>query len=273
MAIITISRQLAALGDETAHELAKMMDYRFVDKSTLEQRITSYGFVSSKLEKYDERKPSFWASLSQDRDDYLHYLKSALLAEAEGGNCVFVGRGAQIVFMGLPGTVSILLVAPMEIRMERVKSYFRCDEKRARQIIDQSDRDRQGFHHFFFNYNWTAAENYHATFNMGNLHPATAAEMIKELKVLIVTPEQEQKTQLLIKDMVIAQKVVQHILYDQKIAVHFLEALALDNAVTLRGVANSQAVVEAAISAAREVPSVRSVQSEIQVVQEYSVMP
>jgi osmotically-inducible protein OsmY len=108
---------------------------------------------------------------------------------------------------------------------------------------------------------------------MGNLHPATAAEMIKELKVLIVTPEQEQKTQLLIKDMVMAQKVVQHILYDQKIAVHFLEALALDNAVTLRGVANSQAVVEAAISAAREVPLVRSVQSEIQVVQEYSVMP
>jgi len=102
MAIITISRQLAALGDETAHELAKMMDYHFVDKSALEQRITSYGFVSSKLEKYDERKPSFWASLSQDRDDYLHYLKTALLAEAEGGNCVFVGRGAQIVSRDSP---------------------------------------------------------------------------------------------------------------------------------------------------------------------------
>jgi len=51
---------------------------------------------------------------------------------------------------------------------------------------------------------------------MGNLHPATAAEMIKELKNLIVTPELEQKNQLQIKDMVMAQKVVQHILYDQK---------------------------------------------------------
>jgi len=40
--------------------------------------------------------------------------------------------------------------------------------------------------------------------------------MIKELKNLIVTPELEQKNQLQIKDMVMAQKVVQHILYDQK---------------------------------------------------------
>jgi len=67
MAIITISRELAALGDETAQELAKVLDYRFVGKHILEERIKSYGINDEKLKKYDERKPSFFASLSRDR--------------------------------------------------------------------------------------------------------------------------------------------------------------------------------------------------------------
>ena len=54
MAIITVSRELAALGDETAQELAKLLGYRFVDKKTLQERIKSYGVEGQKLKKYDE---------------------------------------------------------------------------------------------------------------------------------------------------------------------------------------------------------------------------
>lgn len=273
MAIITISREIAALGDETAHELAKLLDYRFVDKAALEQRLAAFGFSERKLEKYDERKPSFWASLSQDRDDYLHCLRSAMYAEASQSNCVFIGRGAMAVFKDVPAAVSVRLVAPMPIRVERVKSYFRCDDKRARQIIEQSDHDRAGFHRYFFDSDWTSPDNYHLTINTGVIHPATAAELIKELRDLVITSEAEAKSRIKLRDLLLAQTVVSKILYDKKIPVHFLEAKAEDGAVILHGVANSQASVEAAVAAAREVEGVRSVVGEIQVVQEYSVMP
>jgi hypothetical protein len=55
--------------------------------------------------------------------------------------------------------------------------------------------------------------------------------------------------------------------------VHFLEAAVSGGAVTLYGVANSQSLVEAAVSAAREQPGVDALSSEIQVVQEFTVMP
>ena len=108
MAIITISRQLASLGDETAAELAKLLNYRLVDKHILEERIKSYGVTEHKLEKYDERKPSFWASLSQDKDDYLHYLKTAILIEAGQGSAVIIGRGANVIFKNVPRIVGFL---------------------------------------------------------------------------------------------------------------------------------------------------------------------
>ncbi|MDR1949048.1 MAG: cytidylate kinase-like family protein [Spirochaetaceae bacterium] len=273
MAIITISRELAALGDETAQELAKLLDYRFVDKRSLEETIKSYGVSDRKLEKYDERKPSFIASLSQDRDDYIHYLKTAMLSETEKGSCVFIGRGASAVFKSIPGVLSVFLVAPFDIRCERVKSYFHCDDRRARQIIERSDHDREGYHHYFFDIKWKDPANYHLTVNTGYLHPATCAELIRSFRDRLVTEEMEMKGELRRKEMILGQRVVHHILYEKEIPVHFLEAAVTDKTVILYGVANSQALIEAAVAAARMAASGYELRSEIQVVQEYSVIP
>ncbi|MDR2247889.1 MAG: cytidylate kinase-like family protein [Treponema sp.] len=273
MAIITISRELAAMGDETALELSKILGYRFVDKHTLEERIKSYGVEGRKFEKYDERKPSFWASLSQDRDDYLHYLKTAMLAEAGKGGCVFIGRRASAVFQSLPGVLSVFLVAPVPIRCERVKSYFHCDEKRARQIIEQSDRDRIGFHRYFFDAEWKEPSNYHLTLNTGALHPSLAAEIIKFHRDRVITGEMEEQNTARLEELILGQHVVHHIAYEKQITIHFLEAQVAGKTVTLYGVANSQSLVEAASAAAAEAAPANSIRSEIQVVQEYSVVP
>jgi cytidylate kinase len=273
VAIITISRELAALGDETAQELAKLLGYRFVDKRVLEERIKSYGLEGQKLKKYDERKPGFLASLSQDRDDYLHYLKTAIFAEAEQGSCVFIGRGVNVVFHGLPGVISIFLVAPPDIRVERVKSYFHCDEKRARQIMERSDQDRAGFHRYFFDIDWKDPANYHLSLNTAIFHPAACAEIVKRLKDQIFTPEAEAKNAASLKDLILEQQVKHHIIYEREIPIHFLETAVSGGVVTLYGVANSQALIEAAAAAAREAAGSAQVQSEIQIVREFSVVP
>jgi cytidylate kinase len=273
MAIITVSRELAAMGDETSRELAKFPGYRFVDKHTLEERILSYGIESGKLKKYDERKPSFFASLSRDRDDYLHYLKTAMFTEALEGSCVFIGRGAGAVFNNMPGRISVFLVAPPEIRIERVRSYFRCDDRRARQIIGQSDQDRAGFHSYFFDINWKDPANYHLSLNTGNFPPSACAEIISRFKDQIITPEEEVQNTARLKELILEQQINHHIVHDKAIPVHFLEISVSGDSVTLYGVANSQALVDTALNAAREAAGPATVRSEIQIVREYSVMP
>jgi cytidylate kinase len=272
MAIITISRELAALGDETAHELAKQLNYRFIDKQTLEERIKSWGLVGPALEKYDERKPSFWASLSQDRDDYVHYLKTAIYTEAAEGSCIFIGRGAGVVLGDVPGVVSLFLVAPQNIRVERVKSYFQCDEKRARQIIDQSDHDRSGFHRYFFDVEWKDPGNYHLSLNTGHLHPAACADIVKIFIGYNINGDVEVQGLRRIEELTLAQRVKHYIIYEKEIPVHFLEAAVSDDTITLYGVASSQSLIETALSAAREAAGSARVQSEIQVIQEYNMM-
>jgi len=277
MAIIAISRELAALGDETGRELAKILGYHFVDKHTLEKRIKSYGIEGREFQKYDERKPSFFASLSQSRDDYLHYLKTAIFAEAGQGGCVFIGRGAGMVFKDMPGLISIFLASPPGIRIERVKSYFHCDERRARQIIERSDQDRIGFHRYFFDIDWRDPANYHLSLNTGIFRPADCAEIINQFKGLFFTPESEIQSAARLKELILEQKIKHCIMYEREIPVHFLEVSVSGSIITLYGVANSQALVDAALDAANgvigESAGKAAIQSEIQVVREYSVMP
>jgi osmotically-inducible protein OsmY len=73
--------------------------------------------------------------------------------------------------------------------------------------------------------------------------------------------------------MSLAQSIIHHVLYEKGLQVHFLEASVSENNAVLFGVASSAALVDAAMQAAKETPSIEKVHSEIQVVHEYSVMP
>jgi cytidylate kinase len=276
MAIITISRELAALGDETAQELSSRLDYRFIDRHALEERIKSYGVDAQVLERYDERKPGFIAGLSQDRDDYLHFLKLAMFEEAvaaDGKGCVFIGRGAYAIWAGIPGVVPVFLVTDMDIRIERVRSYFRCSEKKARSIIERSDRDRIGFHKYFFESEWKDPCNYRISLNTGHLHPSMCARIIEQLCASTTPAEVEAELSRKLDAVFLAQRVVHHVLYEKEVRVHFLDVVAgNDGAVTLFGVTNSKAVIDQTAAAAQEVSGVKKVIQSIQIVEEYNIV-
>jgi hypothetical protein len=110
------------------------------------------------------------------------------------------------------------------------------------------------------------------------------AEIIRYLRDRTITEQAEAQNALRIQELTLGQRIKHHILYDKEIPVHFLEATVQDRQVTLYGVANSSVLVEAALSAAREAVSAAKipggpgsenmqVRSDIQVVQEYTVMP
>jgi hypothetical protein len=275
MAIITISRELAALGDETAQELSRRLGYRFIGRSALEERIKSYGIGPQVLAKYDERKPGFFAGLLQDRDDYLHVLKLAMLEEAVaagGTGCVFIGRGAYAILADIPGVVPVFLVSNVDIRIERVRSYFHCDEKKARSIIDQSDRDRIGFHKYFFESEWKEPSNYRVSLNTGRLPPPVCAQIIEQLCASTAADVETELAQRL-AGALLAQQVVHRVLYERDVRVHFLDVtVGNDGEVTLFGVTNSNAVIDKAVLAAQEVPGVKKVVQAIQIVEEYNII-
>ncbi len=273
MAIITISRQVAALGDEIATAVAQRMNYAFVGRQAIEQKIIDLGFPAEKLKKYDERKPGFFASLTKDRDEYLDYLQTAVLEAAAQQNCILIGRGAFIILEDIPNVLSLRFVARDSVRCQRLMAEFSWDEKQAMQRIAESDTNRLGFHKSFFNLSNEDPSHFHLVMNTGLLDVESASETIVSLCGQVITQEKEAAGRKRLDDLVRAQHLVNALVFEHKIHISFLKAVIIDDRVILQGVADSMAAVERAIAVASSLMEGCVVESAISVVQDFKAYP
>lgn len=273
MAIITISRQVAALGDEVAASIAKELGYTFVTRKNIEERIVELGFPKEKLSKYDERKPGFFASLAKGRDEYLNYLQYAVIEAASKGNCVLIGRGAFVILEELPNLVSFRLVAKDSVRIERLMKEFNWNEKQARQRIDESRENRNGFHMDFFNIEHEDPQNYMLTLNSGIL---TEEEITKTIigYAKKISPEKDEEGTKTAGFMLKAQDLTNRLLYEHKLNINFLRAVTSrdGNEITLQGVAESQTIVEKAIELSSKILPGCAVKSAINITQNFKTL-
>ncbi len=276
MAVITIARELGSLAEDIARELSAITGYRNINKEALEARFSSmppYGLTDEKRQKFDEKKPGFWASLSQDRDTYLHFLKTAVLEEAAEGPCILVGRGAGVILKGLPNLMNLRLTSPLSVRIERIKVAFSCNEKTALELLERSDHDRRGFHKYFFSVNWEDAREYDLTLNTGAMSARKGASILSAMVKEYISPDREAACAERLADLLLAQTVLTEITYRRKVPIHFLEASSSKGRIVLHGVSNTQSAIDTAMSAARSIGGVTEVESAIQIVQEFSVVP
>lgn len=270
MAIITISRQVAALGDEVASAAAKELGYTFVTRKQIEQRIVELGFPKEKLEKYDERKPGFFASLAKGRDEYLNYLQYAVLEAASKGNCILIGRGAFVILEDIPNLIPLRLIAKNSVRLERLKKEFNWNDKQAQQRINESAENRRGFHRDFFNTDHENPEHYILTLNSGMLSEDEIVKIIVGFSKLC-TEEQEKEGAKKIKNRLMGQELTNKLLYEHKLNINFLHAETSDSGdeITLQGVTDSQAVIEKAIEISAKILPSCSIKSDISLTQDF----
>lgn len=269
MAIITISRQVAALGDEIASALAKQLGYTFVERKQMEARIVELGFPKEKLLRYDEKKPGFFASLVKDRDEYLNYLQYAVLEAASQGNCILIGRGAFKILEDCKHLVSLRFVCPNAIRLERLKAEKSWTERQAQARIDESDANRRGFHKSFFNLENEDASHFLLTLNTGALSLPEAVTIIETVVKQYITPQKESEGKATVARLLKGQRLINQLLFDYKLNINFLHAVVEDSVITLQGVADSQSIVERAVQTAANLLPSSEIRSAISVVQNY----
>jgi cytidylate kinase len=178
MAIVTISRQLGSLGTEIAQGVAEKLRYEYVDKNKVTEALAPYGLFAPDVEKFDEKKPTFWDSLEIQKKKFLHALEAVIYDFARKGNVVIVGRGGQVLLKDLPGVLRTRIIAPFEVRLKRMLTMEGSGEKKASQILNQSDRDSAGFLRSFFDADWDDRNLYDLMINTEKLSAETVVKLI-----------------------------------------------------------------------------------------------
>lgn len=269
MAIITLSRQVAAHGDEIAKEISQSLGYTFIKRTDIEKRIIDLGFSKEKLPKYDERKPGFFASISKGMSEYINLTKYAVLEAACQNNVVIIGRGSTYIFQGIQNRVGVRFVAPMETRIERLMKEFNWTEKQAIGRIEESDANRDAFNKKIYDVDHTDPENYHMVLNTGLLSDEECAKIVSEYVSRKITSEIEESSIKSINNLYKVQGVINNLLYEKKIAIESLSAKFNDQNIILTGVTDSVSNVDEILMDVREVFPDFTVKSEINLVHDF----
>lgn len=153
--IITISRQFGSGGGTIGKMVAKRLGYYYCDKDMiLRAALESGSLTPQEIHYYDEKVPKefgFGQSLfdfyNKPLDERLFRAQTeAIKKVAEKGNCVIVGRNANIVLKEFDRTLHVFVSATEHFRIERMKNEMPgVSEDKVRERIRAVDRTRKKY--------------------------------------------------------------------------------------------------------------------------------
>ena len=200
MAVITVSRQFGAGGLTLSQNIAKKLDYTFIDNELIqlvaEKAQVSKDWVHSvekeaggKLHQFINRlmpKGVVGRILDDqrgyiDEDIYIDLLRQIIQQIAAEGNCIILGRGGQYILKDYPDTFHILLIAEREYRLRFIEAKYKLKRQVAEQVIAAEDRRRINLYRKFDKSDYDLPGHYHLTLNMSKLSLDTATQLVSQL--------------------------------------------------------------------------------------------
>ena len=268
--IVTVSRELGSLGTQVAATLCERLGYARLDKESLEALLRNYGMSRHQFERDDEKEPGFWERCRSGRLRYLDFMKMAMYRFAVERDCVILGRGAHIIFRDVPGTLRLRFIASLGVRAARLCERFGIDEARALCLIRDNDRERAGYHRYFFDASVDAPTEYDLLINTSDMSLGDICDTVLTLLRSPTYARAQERTRETLRDLCIAQGVTVDLLYRDRAPVVSLSVQCAKGVVTLNGTARSAAAIDQCTAVARSAKGVSGVCCNLKV-QEYPV--
>lgn len=179
MTIITISRQIGSLGDEVAALTAHTLNYRLVGRELINQAARHAGVPEMALAEIDELgllnlKPTLQASR-----DYRLVVEQFVRQLASEGNAVLVGRAGQVILRDNPSSIHIRIVAPLQVRIQRIIERYTIDLECAAAQVKAIDLHRKRYLRVNYHHDLDDPDLYHIIVNTAALDTERASRIIQ----------------------------------------------------------------------------------------------
>lgn len=190
--IITISREFGSGGRELGKRLADALGYDYYDREIITHIAETMGYSEEYVSSLSEQTIDHYAInfgrtfyINPDQNKVLSVQHDFLKRVAEKGNCVIVGRGANIILKDY-NPLDIFVYADMESKVQRCISKAdnseHFSEKEIIKKIKQIDKNRRNYYSIFSEYEWGDKRNYHLCINTTNVE---IKKLIPALKALV----------------------------------------------------------------------------------------
>jgi cytidylate kinase len=178
MNVITISRQLGSLGCEVANAVAGQLNYRLVWRELINEAALRAGAPDVALATIDELGLLGIAPSPSGHKAYIDAVRTVMEELSSDGKVVIVGRAGQMILHGRPNVLHVQVVAPIDVRIERISQKQEIPVEAARAQVEASDAHRRKYLKRFYRVDWGDSTLYDLTVNTARMTPKAAAELI-----------------------------------------------------------------------------------------------
>jgi cytidylate kinase len=194
--VVSVSRTLAAGGEEIGRDVAARLGFRFVDDEIVTRAAQQAGVSPETIEKVERTPPlidrilkyistvpvdsgAYAPAPSQLSPAYETFIELVIRQTAAQGDVVNVAHGASIPLAGTPGLLRVLITGSPEARSARLTaSLGEKDRRRANKAVSDSDRERRDYFQRFYNIREEQPAHYDIVINTDVLSFSTAADLI-----------------------------------------------------------------------------------------------
>jgi len=181
--VLTIAREYGSGGSDIGRKVAEILGWECIDKQIIEQ-VAAMGKVDpSWAAQADEHAIAWWervmksfrqgtpetyagegSDLAVDRDTVQIFTASIIQQAANVGNCVIIGRSAQCVLRRHPHVLRMLVYAPLNEKIARMKLRH-PREQNLQALLRRIDSERIHYARYYYDCDSTDPRLYHVTMN------------------------------------------------------------------------------------------------------------
>jgi cytidylate kinase len=212
MSVITISREFGSGGAAIAEQTAQALGYHCAGQELIGKVLAQYGVVEFDQE-YDATL-SFWerfdARRAERREVMQDMLHRVVLALAQHGNVVIVGRGSFAALAGYADVLNVRIQAPLAQRSQRVLAQQGlATVEEADAVVQETDKVRAAFIESLYGVRWDDARAFDLVIDTGKVDPELAsAWLVEAVQALRQRPLGDQPTAAAIQvDSILASVV------------------------------------------------------------------
>jgi len=184
--VITMSRLPGSGAWFLARRLAEELKIDYFDREIIEEVAKSAKVSKRLISTLDEQDRSIlddWVDALGERHvwpyEYVDHLTKVVGTIGAHGHAIIVGRGASFI---LPPEVSlrVLVVAPMEVRVNNVAAAFKISKDEAMQRVMRAESDRKAFIRKYFHADLADPMHYDLVINTQYFGLDAATRIVKE---------------------------------------------------------------------------------------------
>jgi cytidylate kinase len=206
MAIVTISRGSYSKGKEVAEKVAGKLEYQCISRDILLEASREFNIPEIKLVRAIHDAPSIFKGLQQSKEQYIAYIRAAVLKHLCADNIVYHGLAGHFFVSGISHVLKVRILADLEDRVQLEMERENISRSDALALIKKNDEERRRWSRELYGIDTWDPALYDLVIHIRELTTDDAAELICRtvgFKQFATTPE-SRKT---IHDLALAAEV------------------------------------------------------------------